>query len=79
MLESEGLDFTAEKVVLLVQPIERGVQLSNNCLGFILGDDQFDWIFLYSNCISPAFILCLLVAAAARLRASSFRLLKESA
>ena len=42
MLESDSLDPTTEKCVLLFQPIKRGLQLSDDCLGLIGNDDQFD-------------------------------------
>jgi hypothetical protein len=42
MLESDGLDPTTEECVPLFQPIQRGVQLRDNCIGFIGDDDQFD-------------------------------------
>jgi hypothetical protein len=42
VLKSDGLDPTAEKCVPLFQPIQRGVQLRDNCLGLISDDDQFD-------------------------------------
>jgi len=42
VLESDGLDPTTEKGVPLFQPIERGVQLRDNCLGLISDHDQFD-------------------------------------
>jgi hypothetical protein len=35
MLESDGLDLTTEKCVLLFQLIERGVQLRDKCLSLI--------------------------------------------
>jgi hypothetical protein len=46
VLESCGLDPATEKCVLLFQPIERGVQLHNNCVGLISDDDQLDIDFL---------------------------------
>jgi hypothetical protein len=42
VLESDGLDPTTEKCVPLFQPIERGIQLRDNCLGLISDNDQFD-------------------------------------
>ena len=42
VLESDGLDPTTEKCVPLFQPIKRGVQLRDSCLGLIGDDDQFD-------------------------------------
>src|ERR1700733_7636708 len=42
VLESDGLDATAEERVPLFQAIERGVQLRDNCLGLIGDNDQFE-------------------------------------
>jgi hypothetical protein len=42
VLDSQGLDPNTEKRVFLVHPIERNVQLPDNCLGLISDDDQFD-------------------------------------
>jgi hypothetical protein len=42
MLERDGCDPTTEKCVLLFQPIKCRLQLSDNCLGLIVNDDQFD-------------------------------------
>jgi hypothetical protein len=42
VLDSDGFNPTAEKRVLLFQPIERGVQVLDNGLGLISEDDQFD-------------------------------------
>jgi hypothetical protein len=42
MLESDSLDPTTEKCVPLFQPIKRRLQLSDDCLGLIGDDDQFD-------------------------------------
>ena len=42
VLDSDCLDPTTEKCVPLVHPIERSVQLPDNCLGLISDDDQFD-------------------------------------
>ena len=42
MLDRDGLDPTAEKRVLLFQPIQRRVQVRDNCLSLISDDDQFD-------------------------------------
>ena len=39
MLESDGLDPTTEKCVLLFQPIKRRLLLSDDCLGLIGEDD----------------------------------------
>jgi hypothetical protein len=41
MFESDGLDPTTEKCVLLFQLIKRRLQLSDDCLGLIGDDDQF--------------------------------------
>ena len=48
MLKCDGLDLTTEKCVPLVQPIKRAIQLSDNCLGLIGDDDQFNIDLLYS-------------------------------
>jgi hypothetical protein len=40
VLESDGLDPTTEKCVPLFQPIERCVQIRDNCLGLIGNDDR---------------------------------------
>jgi hypothetical protein len=42
MLESDSLDPTTEKCVPLFQAIKRRLQLSDDCLGLIGDDDQFD-------------------------------------
>ena len=42
MLESDGLDRTTEERVPLIQLIQSGVQLGDNCLGLIGDDNQFD-------------------------------------
>jgi hypothetical protein len=42
VLESGSLDPATEKCAPLFQPIERGVQLRDNCLGLIRDNDQFD-------------------------------------
>jgi len=42
MLERDGLDPTTENCVLLLQPIKRRLQLSDDCLGLIGDYDQFD-------------------------------------
>src|SRR5947209_6605700 len=42
VVESDGLDLTAEECVLLFQAIERGVQLRDNCVCVIGDDDQFE-------------------------------------
>lgn len=49
VLESYGLDPTTKKCPLLFYPIERGVQLSDDCVGFISKDDQFDIELLVSQ------------------------------
>ncbi len=60
VLESDSLDPTTEKCVPLFQPIERGVQLRDNCLGLIGNDDQFDIdLFVsYLNTSSLRFYAC---------------------
>jgi len=60
MLESDRLDPATEKCVLLFQPIKSCLQLSDNCLGLIGGDDQFniDPFVEHLNTSSPP-ILCL--------------------
>ena len=42
MLESDGLDPTTENRVFFFQSIKRRVQLSDDCLGLVSDDDQFD-------------------------------------
>jgi hypothetical protein len=42
MFESDGFDRTTEKCVALFQPIQRAVQLRDNCLALISDDDEFD-------------------------------------
>ena len=46
---------TTEKRVPLFQPIERGGQLRDGCIGLIGDDDSSILIFLYSIGIPPAF------------------------
>jgi hypothetical protein len=41
-LDRDSLNPTAEKRVLLFEPIERCVQARDNCLSLISEDDQFD-------------------------------------
>jgi hypothetical protein len=59
VLESYALDPATEKCVLLLQAIERGVQLHGNCVGLISDDDQLDIDFLYSIRILRSPMLCL--------------------
>ena len=54
VLESDRLDPTAEKCVLLFQPIKRGIQLRDNCLGLIGDHDQFDIDLLVLHLNSPS-------------------------
>jgi hypothetical protein len=42
VLESDGLDPATEKCVHLFHPIERSVQLRDNCVGLIRDNDQFE-------------------------------------
>lgn len=60
VIESDGLDFTAEECVLLVQAIECGVQVRDNCVCLVGDDDEFDidLFVLHLNPPSPS-ILCL--------------------
>jgi hypothetical protein len=41
-LDRDSLNPTADKRVLLFEPIERCVQARDNCLSLISEDDQFD-------------------------------------
>lgn len=48
VLESYGLDPAPENGVLLLQAIERGAQLHDNCVALISDDDQFEVdLFVY--------------------------------
>ena len=49
VLESYALDPTTKKCPLLFQPVERGVQLRDDCVGLIGKDDQFDIELLVSH------------------------------
>jgi hypothetical protein len=42
VLDSDGLDPTAEEFVLLLQAVEHGVQLRDDWVRFVSDDDQFD-------------------------------------
>jgi hypothetical protein len=53
MLESEGLDPPTEKCVPLFQPIKRRLQLSDDRVGLIGDDDQFDIDLFVSHLNTP--------------------------
>jgi hypothetical protein len=56
MIDSDGLDPTTEKRMLLLQSIQRSVQPLDNCLGLIGDDGQFDIdLFVYHLHISSLY------------------------